>query len=1231
MQVDIAQTPCVISVIRQPVIASNVQQSAEAITSALRQVLEIRHPGVLVLYGLSSDWQQVQLACDTVNSEVEDNLKNTESAISDPVLVLGMAKQVAWLGSRTPYTSVLNRLLETENGEASLAQLELLVDDTNRWQSVLKHIRSGTRLSIMRGDRLALRVTMAAIAKAVGDTLISYLQRDDEPIGVLTSRSVGADALVTPALHKVDRWVRMGPVLENSCSTSLAMLALSYLLKRHSCWADHEEIWGRCLILSDLTVHLESVEELRRQIPVVEEPVLIPLSSAMPPEYRKRLKQGTPVLVHLDILLSDESMHHCVKKARRDGAVPVAVTCVLDARKQKKQEIKIWGDKIPIICLAQPDFKTNDLQEASQVKLINPVTKVIEQDLVELRYPIEEVDLDNLLEERGALYLSHITRPPGRHFTFYYDANKMLGVNDGRLDRIIYIVNDWVSQAARSSDGRGTISPIPIEIWYPEEISPQGPLPNPAETFARWISGRRGDIDHILGINREPIYSERHFANTEIEPVTYPNVLIVDWGAVVGSTITQMLRRAARAQAQSALVCVLSSQLPQDQEAFLRSINRIEVGKGDVKEFPASALGTDLTDSQGDISEYEASVGPGPWVTNTKLAFISALPVKAYSEAECPICRQRGRISGEEEVYPTQLLRETGERYKKILRARKLEEVLLQVGGPVSLDDQVFTTRAIVWMFRFRDKLLTSQSSTRMRQHVVDKLDEICKEVELNPQSPPDEAKWLMHLLTAEGQWLRKPPLNLHEVRTMVADLAYKVARVTTSEADPVLRARDDALRANAIIVLRTSSKEVFAKRFAELFDTCRDSTDDILIKQLLYDGFTYLEGPHQPTPQELEKLVGALRIVADKINKPTTGWLLSQSIDETVSSLYRRADLRSLTAEAAAQGPLNAWRGLQTAYRQMRLDTANLSDPKAGHSEVQEAIGQLSLTADRNEPEMLRFLSNPEQPPPQFLVEFAHGLAKRWEICESFLRKKMLPYLAQLIEILQAEEAREISYLDYGDTVRIASLCNSKNPPAEWTFSKLINAIATDLNVLRDESIWRTYEDEHRWFYDCLLQLGAEGVREARLLQLLSSAPVKLKKAVSEAYADLQYRQLKGFILSGVESLDDIEVFCTEHVLRNVVGEIFENASKHWRTEDREASRFPEIRVKSERHNDKGVVLLRVQNNRTKRHEEPGVGLFRVAHSLRPFEGNLKEIPKPEEQDDDWSTFVVELNLLAF
>ena len=143
--------------------------------------------------------------------------------------------------------------------------------------------------------------------------------------------------------------------------------------------------------------------------------------------------------------------------------------------------------------------------------------------------------------------------------------------------------------------------------------------------------------------------------------------------------------------------------------------------------------------------------------------------------------------------------------------------------------------------------------------------------------------------------------------------------------------------------MLRTSSKEVFAKRFADLFESCRDSTDDILIKQLLYDGFTYLEGPHQPTPQELEKIAGALRIVADKINKPTTGWLLPQSIDETVSSLYRRAELRSLTAEATAKGPLNAWHELQTAYRQMRLDTANLSDPKAGHSEVQEAIGPLA------------------------------------------------------------------------------------------------------------------------------------------------------------------------------------------------------------------------------------------------------------------------------------------------
>src|SRR5205814_2057057 len=102
---------------------------------------------------------------------------------------------------------------------------------------------------------------------------------------------------------------------------------------------------------------------------------------------------------------------------------------------------------------------------------------------------------------------------------------------------------------------------------------------------------------------------------------------------------------------------------------------------------------------------------------------------------------------------------------------------------------------------------------------------------------PAPEILWLLQFVSIESQWLRRPPLYFRKLRDTIAELALVVAlNSKVSEGD----------RLNATIVLRTSSKSIFAKQFFDLFKSL--STSATLLKQLLYDAFTYLTRPYHQT-----------------------------------------------------------------------------------------------------------------------------------------------------------------------------------------------------------------------------------------------------------------------------------------------------------------------------------------------------------------------------------------------
>jgi hypothetical protein len=553
------------------------------------------------------------------------------------------------------------------------------------------------------------------------------------------------------------------------------------------------------------------------------------------------------------------------------------VVCIIDAREEPGVNLKLPDIEVPVISLTNLSIVISEQLSDSAVN-IDPVTRRPEGPLIEMpNYEISIDALKDLISEKNALHFSHIGRPIGRHFTFYLNA---LGIIDSPLigDTFNSVINTVLEDWREEPDS--DIAKLGIELWHP---SPEPKPSEPARRFAEIIRNQRSDVRLVKTIRRESAYGHWVFTGSKENTADFPVVVIIDWGALTGTTVMQTIRLAAEAGARNVLACVFLSQLKADEEAFLRSLRTLR--------FWSSKSSTDFNERRSLPFDKKPAV---EITSKVAVKFLAGFPIEAYTPYECPVCQQLSRLSQEE--YPTDLLRDFAAEQKEVrLKLRTREEVLNT--DPVDFDNQPMSPNASLWMLNFRGTLVEALRSTASREAIRRHLEALAKEL-TSSRNPESELLWLLQFLSIESQWLRRPPLYFRAMRDTIATIALSVAL------NKMVSVGD---RLNAVIVLRTSNKSLFGEHFAELFESAINSEQ--LIKQVLYDVFTYVNRPYHQSARVFEPLKDQLEKAREFISRgeASSSSLPHDAVKQTIDGLLSRTEIRLAKARYRSMTPIQA------------------------------------------------------------------------------------------------------------------------------------------------------------------------------------------------------------------------------------------------------------------------------------------------------------------------------------
>jgi hypothetical protein len=611
-----------------------------SIERCLRQAADLRHPGAFVLAGLSGGQSFLETITNSVNEELKEEHRHSESAATehfqvwDPVLVLMPGNLPAWVGATETTRTVLNELV-LRGGRLTAGELRMLLPDEQARAEVLRTFRNDPHLIRLGDDGvIQLLPTLAALSSRVQSFVAGKLGEHFEHNG----GGVFHDGPYrTPSLATLEKWVDVGSIFRSTLSPNVCMFALAILIQKECSTYSHDV--GSAIILTDAWSYAPNVEALRNHLHLRRKEVLSQEHTGSVPPRLHMFEPFTPVLIYCDILASGETARQCLRQVLRDGAVPVVVACLFDFRRDCLP-IKMWGIEVPVVALSHIPLTIAEPQEVPAN--VNPITRQIEEVISltnEEDRPISQSELASIVEVNNALHISHIGRPLGRHFTFYIDASRLIDhpVISAAFDSVI---SEWIGHGF---DYSAQTAAEQIEIWYPE---PEPKPSAPARRFAESIQRSRADVHSVHVFRREEAYGEWHFSEGPESTAQRPNILIVDWGALTGTTVTQMIRLAAGAGAKRVLACICLSQLPLAEETFLTLLRSLSVQRWEEKRgqlllpMPSNTL-------EGSVDAKAAGV-------EVSVRFLSRYPITSYSPDQCPLCQQL--LGRDQMAYPTDLL-----------------------------------------------------------------------------------------------------------------------------------------------------------------------------------------------------------------------------------------------------------------------------------------------------------------------------------------------------------------------------------------------------------------------------------------------------------------------------------------------------------------------------------------------------------------------------------------------
>ncbi len=1098
-----------------------------------------RDPETVAIIGLPH-FEKVERSAEAVNMAIEKSAGHREDAeatryeVSDPILLIGRQPgELAWTGTTTATANLLKELLQAPGAEATPAALREMVPDPDMRAEITMRLRRDDGLATLSEEGVQLRLHLRAIADAVAARFEARVEKD--------LRSAASDEVwITPSLASVTGWIDVDKAISSPQDLTLACHALAHRARVEAGLNKADR--APSLILADSAVDDRRLEALRAVLGIGRHET-IPSDSGLDGFAGAEVAEtGERVVVYADLIASGESVRGCLSQIMRDGATPVAVLCLVDVRERPGEPIELWGLGIPVVTLVRRSTWTKR-EEGKQLLFVDSQGNFELPHPPPPEYPLQPERLLDLATESEAIHVGHIGGNTGRHFTFYVNAQHLLDgpeLKDALRERVAR----WKSEGG-SADSQ-------VQVWYPR---PEPKVTRPGEYLAGIVAAS-DDRFRKRGIARQRVWGGWKFPLRGPDIREGEDVLIVDWGALEGASLMEMVRLAAEGGARRVLACVCLSQLPIEAEWHLRTLRELEVEQRQ----PAEDL----------LAPPSTRTVRVP----VEVEFLSAIPVRSFGIRDCPVCQQLNRL-GEHEM-PTdemkEFARDQRERRLHLTSRAKAAEQEVQ-----RLDGSPLGGRRSVAMLKIRHRLEEGLRSTRLRYDLSQELSEL--KAKLDDSAGPEEIEratdW-MRLLALEPQWLGRPPLVLEETRRQVAAIAAWIA---------LLPGIPDDDRTTAIATLRASSKQALAEHAPQIFRIAHEEPS--ARGQLLYGLLTYLDRPYLQTPDVLRSLVETLQAMRSAIWQ---GDIPESDGEHEVKILLERAILRQGTAELADEPPEKAWQQLK-----------ELLDFVTKAHQDGTRIRRLEADIDREHPSDLS---------PERQDQLQKGVLADWEWTEHFFRDQVLPRLSRLRRTLDGPTAKNFFGPNLG---WLTALVDQHASVAEWPISKIAARVHEGGARFNEDAVWVRFVTEFKLIADMLLR-QPQPPREsgapvapgpARLIRFLDSVPGSLPKAIEYACSNYRSDLIGKIEIVGVP--DHLDLYFPDGELKELLYEILANVDKHHVSRSANGPvDAPPAQVRIELIEEPETATLVVTNTSTERSEKRGIFLARLRRSLACFEGNL-------------------------
>ncbi len=1184
---------CIVSTVRY---GTDGLTNRRALEDYLRDLVESRHPGALILLWLSgSGWDVLASCADSINAEMERHRYGIESAtagsveVYDPVLVVNARREWRWVGIAPRFEGVLGALVEAADGRIDNTRVQALLPGKAYKRDRIELLRMMSAdvalVNTTPGHGLELRINLTGIAQLIGDRLGEALDDPDADLPGVLDRG----AYLTPTLSTVRRWLRdVDLLIADVCGTGAALgaFALSLLCRNDP----------------TLRPHLDPPPEGRpptidsRPSPLVVGPSGAAsrnaemLADALDLEFRELpgeagrplgldtplLTPDAPCIIYIDIVRTAESLKSLIKEVLRLGAEPVAAVTLFGAQ-PTGTFVEEWGRRLPVIALARIDL---DLPATNTARLraIRPYTttpaNIIEPppDPQPREKTPEERMIDELIERCGALHVSHTGRDNGRHYTFFVDVRQLV-----RQPTFIEVFDARITAWTRNQGAAGR----PLSLWYPAPKSAS----EATMAIVDALSGRRVDIVERRAVGRSIVRGVWRFEDIEPEPVGSPDVVLIDWGAVTGTTLLHMMAQAARAGAERILAMVFLSQLPPSDEAFLTSVRSVD--RTEHRDPPP--------DRQPDLPLFRAAPAVGPSTARVEVQFIRETPFSGFEAHDCPVCRYTSAL-GREQPVPAALKRHRDH----LLDHFRLKRRFTVAEGGDGVDEEATRRKRHARndaMLAWRRRLRRALTSTWARHALAEDLSRWRAASHLS--DVPQPAVSLVDLLAFESHWLRLPPLSFGRLRRDVALIAVEILCQAPDEGEVPL---------HAAIVLRIASKQVFADTLARTGRAVADRPR--LLGQLLLDAFSFI-ARRRYSADVFDEIQASLKGLADTFEAPEC------TVDPELAQVTRRLVRRAAIARRHSEpgDMLTAWRSLTEIFAARRYRR---------HHPIPEQFRQLrvGMYAERirramdAEPRVL-------DPRLRDRLKLLDGL---WQECAWFLDHDVMPAVKLLRSVLDTDQARGLAGGRACDSLLMR--IDDDELVSQGHFSRLVARISNEPDeLLWDEELLPTYLNElDAWNQDIFYPGNQRAGRPpSGLIRLIDSAPTGIGRICTWAESlceDVPDDPIE-LDLPDSSVTRDTPVFATPGLMAAIVRCVVQNVRKH-----RICGQRPRLEVGFERR-DRWIVVV-IRNSATEASAEPGVGLRRLRANIEGFGGRLAADKMRPDAGSPW-TYLVEVSLLAW